>query len=297
MPGNWPGIGYNSENGRDAGVEIARRALAAEIELAEADANRRYTDHQRLADPEYRGDFLALNGPGALFCFPGSDMNYVSGLGFDDRPDLSRDLDRIGAFYRGHESSWTLEVSSLAHPDVVEVAALKGYRPGPFAHLWGKHLARTEPAFPASSVHIVDVSADNAHRWAQTAAAGFGHGTVDSALEKILLGFARVPGTLLYVALDGSGAVAGSAAMAIGPGHAKLFSGSTLPPFRGRGIQTALLHHRLDQAQIRGLDWAIVQTDPHTTSEGNVARLGFELLYSKLTLKSPPGAPQNQGGF
>lgn len=299
MPGNWAGIRYNIQNGRDARVEIPRRALAAEIELAEADGNRRYTHHWRLADPAYRGDFLALDGPGALFCFPGSDMNYVAGLGFDGRPGLGRDLDRIDAFYHTHGSSWTLEVSSLADPEVVEMAAARGYRPGPLAHLWGKQLLRMdlEPLHSAPPVEIIEVGSDHAHRWAQAAAEGFGDGVVDSAMAEILQGFAQVPGTFLYVAVVADGAVAGSAAMALGPGHAKLFSGSTLPPFRGRGIQSALLHHRLNQAHVMGLDWAIVQTDPNTTSERNVTRLGFDLIYSKLSLKSPPAAPQNQGGL
>ncbi len=278
-------------------MQTPRRTLAAEIEHAEADGNRRLTEHQRLADADYAGDFLSLDGAGALFCFPGSDMNYVSGLGFDQRPDLSLTFDQIDAFYRTRQSLWTIDVSSLADPEIVGLASQRGYRPGPSAHMWGKRLGRLDSPPSAIPFQIVEVGPDASHKWAHTAARGFGDGIAEPAAEQILLGFARVPGTRLYVALDRDGAAAASAAMAFGPQHAKLFSGSTLPAFRGRGIQSALLHHRLKEAQAWGLGWAIVQTDPNTTSERNVERLGFDLLYTKQTLKSPPAAPQNQGGF
>ncbi len=278
-------------------MQTPRRTLAAEVEHAEADGNRRFVEHQRLADADYAGDFLSLDGAGALFCFPGSDMNYVAGLGFDHRPDISLIFDQIDAFYRTRESPWTLAVSSLADPEIVDMAAQRGYRPGPSAHMWGKRLGRLDSPPSAIPFQIVEVGPEASHKWAHTAARGFGDGIADPATEQILLGFARVPGTRLYVALDRDGAAAASAAMAFGSEHAKLFSGSTLPAFRGRGIQRALLHHRLREAQARGLNWAIVQTDPNTTSERNVARLGFDLLYTKQTLKSPPAASQNQGGF
>lgn len=166
-------------------MQTPQRTLAAEIEHAEADGNRRLTEHQRLADADYAGDFLSLDGAGALFCFPGPDMNYVSGLGFDQRPDLSLTFDQIDAFYRTRQSLWTIDVSSLADPEIVGLASQRGYRPGPSAHMWGKRLGGLDSPPSAIPFQIVEVGPDASHKWAHTAARGFGDGIAEPAAEQI----------------------------------------------------------------------------------------------------------------
>ena len=63
-----------------------------------------------------------------------------------------------------------------------------------------------------------------------------------------------------------------------------LFGAGTLPEFRRRGIQTALLGVRMHYAAQAGCEIAVIVTQGGTTSQRNAERLGFRLAYSKATL-------------
>jgi len=64
---------------------------------------------------------------------------------------------------------------------------------------------------------------------------------------------------------------------------------ATLPAFRRRGVQTALLRARLAVAERAGCDIAVVVTQPASKSQQNVQREGFSLLYARqLLVKGPP---------
>ncbi len=64
----------------------------------------------------------------------------------------------------------------------------------------------------------------------------------------------------------------------------KSVGAGTLPAFRGRGMQKALLARRLADAQAAGCDLAVVTTAPGSRSQDNVMRRGFELLYTRAVL-------------
>jgi GNAT superfamily N-acetyltransferase len=72
-------------------------------------------------------------------------------------------------------------------------------------------------------------------------------------------------------------------------GDIALLSGATtLPAWRRRGVQTALLAHRLDDAAASGCRLACVVTAPGTRSQANAQRGGFSLLYARAVLTAPP---------
>ena len=80
------------------------------------------------------------------------------------------------------------------------------------------------------------------------------------------------------------GAVAGGASLRIYEGVAQLAGAATLPDHRRRGVQTALLRHRLVDAARRGCDVAVVTTQPGSKSTENVQRFGFAVLYVRAIL-------------
>jgi len=63
-----------------------------------------------------------------------------------------------------------------------------------------------------------------------------------------------------------------------------LFAAGTLPEFRGRGIQTALLRTRIRVAMEARCELAVVVTRGGSVSERNCVRLGFRVAYSKVTV-------------
>jgi predicted acetyltransferase len=68
-------------------------------------------------------------------------------------------------------------------------------------------------------------------------------------------------------------------------GVAKLCSASTRIKFRKIGVQTALLHTRLVEAQTAGCDLAHVLVSPNNlSSQRNIERAGFKLAYTKAVL-------------
>jgi GNAT superfamily N-acetyltransferase len=65
---------------------------------------------------------------------------------------------------------------------------------------------------------------------------------------------------------------------------AQMAGAGTLPAYRGRGVQKALVHYRLQEAHAAGCELAVVTTAPGTRSQDNVMRRGFELLYTRAIL-------------
>lgn len=98
-----------------------------------------------------------------------------------------------------------------------------------------------------------------------------------------------VPGFAGYVARIG-GDIAGGASLRFDQGIAQFSGAATLPRFRRRGVQTALLRARLAAAADAGCDVGVVVTQPASKSQQNVQREGFALLYVRQLLVKASGA-------
>ncbi len=66
-------------------------------------------------------------------------------------------------------------------------------------------------------------------------------------------------------------------------GAGVLAATATLPEFRGRGCQTALLHQRLADAAAAGCDLVVSEAPPGSTSQRNMERVGLRTAYTKVT--------------
>jgi GNAT superfamily N-acetyltransferase len=77
------------------------------------------------------------------------------------------------------------------------------------------------------------------------------------------------------------GVAAGGGMMSIHQGVASLGGAGTLPEFRNRGVQRALLLARIALATESGCDLAMVATNPGSGSQRNVERLGFRIAYTR----------------
>jgi GNAT superfamily N-acetyltransferase len=86
----------------------------------------------------------------------------------------------------------------------------------------------------------------------------------------------------LLATVDGERA--GGAATNYHEGAAALCGDATLPRFRGRGVQTALIARRLRDAREAGCDLAIACVIPGSGSHRNYERLGFRLAYMRVNV-------------
>jgi GNAT superfamily N-acetyltransferase len=84
------------------------------------------------------------------------------------------------------------------------------------------------------------------------------------------------------------GTIAGAAALSVREGVCGLFGASTLPEFRGRGVQGALLKARLESAAAQGCDVAVSIAQPGSTSHRNIERQGFRVAYTRTKLIRAP---------
>lgn len=63
-----------------------------------------------------------------------------------------------------------------------------------------------------------------------------------------------------------------------------MFGDATLPEWRGRGVQTALLKARLERALHAGCDLAAAGASPGSGSQRNMERLGFRVAYTQVMM-------------
>ncbi|MEF2276676.1 GNAT family N-acetyltransferase [Deinococcus sp. YIM 134068] len=187
-------------------------------------------------------------------------------------PPTETDLAAFEGFCAGHGQPAILHLLSHAAPPLLALLSSRGYG------LTGVLHAYTRPLTDLPTPPTLDVREEaGAETWADLASLAFGPGS------GAIMGLnARLPGTHRLVArVDGT--PAGVAALSVREGVAALYSAATLPEFRGRGVQTALLAARLHLAAELGADLASVVVTPGSGSERNVRRAGFGVAGARLT--------------
>ena len=127
-------------------------------------------------------------------------------------------------------------------------------------------------------------SRQNVSSWTHTLAKGFSQEVTVG--EDVFGGFATLPGALAFLARIDGEAAGGCAGRIIPEARiAALFGASTLPEFRGRGVQSALIALRLHEASKAACEYAVVSANPGSGSQRNMERRGFRVAYTKLVMR------------
>jgi len=192
-----------------------------------------------------------------------------------------------------------VELSTLADPELGVFLTERGHRlvavENVLSH--GLTVAMAVSTAPPSGITVTTLPTTELPRWLDVMVTGFAvpdaqgpaHEDFDRAvLERVIGDFASAAGVELFLA-HRDGHVAGAAAMRTQHGIAQLCGASTLPAHRRRGVQTALLAHRLARAA-RSCDLCVVTTQPGSKSMQNALRAGFALLYARNVLVHAPAA-------
>src|SRR6185295_18163083 len=93
-----------------------------------------------------------------------------------------------------------------------------------------------------------------------------------------------MPAALTYIATSEGGTPAGGGALAIHDGLATLFADSILTRHRRQGLHRELILARLNEALVQSCDLATASTLPGSISQRNYERLGFQVVYTKVTM-------------
>lgn len=285
------------------------RALAARLELVEAASAAAYAGSQALTDPGFGPASLELGGGAiAVYCGPDSPISRAIGLGMGNEPFDIASLDRAEAFYRQREHPVPVEVCPLADDGLLSALEARGYVVGAgFRHILIRPLEcrlgrRQAPVPTCVSVSQVDkADAEAVALWVEMISLGFaglnlggeglptaGRGSaVDTSIARPTPGQPAV--RLLQARADGE--LAGGGVLELRDDLALLRSQSTMPRFRGRGVQTEIVRQSLALAAAAGCRLAVVQTSPGTGSQRNMERAGFRIAYTKLTVTLGKPAP------
>ena len=279
---------------------FATRSLARRIERAEAAliGDGAAAAARRLGTG---GPFVQrLNGGVAAFTEPGAPLNKVIGLGFEGVPGEA-DLASVEAAYSARGCPVTVELSSFADPEVGRALTRRGYELIGFENVSGVALdvgAAVQPTPP--EIDIAAVGPAEAEAWLETVTVGFKHPDVYDGnpshesysvdvIRRAVDDMAAVEHFERFIARRGD-EMAGGASFRCFEGVAQMCGSATLPAHRRRGVQTALLHHRLAAAARAGCDVAVVTTQAGSKSQQNVERFGFGLLYVRAILMRPDAA-------
>lgn len=278
-------------------------SLAGRIERAEASM---IEDGAAAARQRVGSDRVFLQrvaGGVAAFADEGSPFNNVAGLGFAGVPDEAV-LDAIEREFAGRGAALQIELSSLADPEIGRTLTRRGCELVGFENVLGlaldPHAATVAAERHDSGLRVSAVGSSENAIWLEAVATGFlhpdvfdgpaSHETFDrDALERVYLDTIAAPSFERFLAWRGE-RVAGGASFRVHDRVAQLCGAATLPEHRRHGVQSALLRHRLALAASRGCDLAVVTTQPGSTSQQNVQRFGFTLLYTRAILVKPaPG--------
>jgi GNAT superfamily N-acetyltransferase len=262
-------------------------ALARRIEPAEAHAAVDCAEALERLRPGGVGAVERIAGGFAIYCGAGSPVTQAVGLGLDGAVS-EEEVDRLEEFYRSREEPVRVETCPLADASLVRHFGERGYRVTEFSNVMALPLHGSSSAAaaangkPPAGVTIERIGKQQMDLWTLTVSQGFSENfLVTQEILEVMKMFALGANVECYLARV-DGAVAGGATLALRQGVAGLFGASTLPAFRNRGVQTALLKERLTRAMKENCDLAVCIAQPGSSSQRNVVRQGFSVLYTRV---------------
>jgi GNAT superfamily N-acetyltransferase len=275
--------------------------LAHEIELAEADAAVAGAELMKTMQPQANCAVESIAGGYAVYCGADSPVTQAVGLGLTDEVS-AEEFDRLEEFYFSRGEAVRVETCPLAHASLMEHYKDRSYFVSEFSsvmmrpvELNGKPFVGKEELWDGGSPVVVrKVPREEIDLWTLTVAQGFSEDfPVTQEILTVMKMFALGKNTeCLLATVDGR--VAGGATLAVRGRIAGFFGASTLPEFRKRGVQTALLRARMEIAAAAGCELAVSLARPASPSERNITRQGFRSLYTRVKFEKNAPAAQKQ---
>ena len=273
-------------------MQFVDRALARRFESAEEMPQVHHAHADQEMRPEIGSAVEPIAGGHMIFAGLGSPIGHAAGMGFN-APVTEADFDQLENFYYSRKAPAQLDYCPLTDPSLLEIARKRGYTIAELNNVLARKLDGSETCPPGPEGFTI-----RAGRPEQARAFGailresfFPDGGEPAGFDEMLAPMFAFPGAITFVAEVDGKLVATGAGLII-PDHkiVGLYGAATLKPYRGRGLQTAMLQKRLEVAAQAGCEYAVIVTQGGTTSMRNAERLGFTLAYSKATLiKEPPG--------
>lgn len=226
---------------------------------------------------------LEIAGGCAVFVGAESPLSHAVGIGLQG-PVAPAEVDELEAFFRSRGAPVTLELSPFADPGLLPLLGARKYRVTEFLNVLAKRLAGTSVVL---TPRVRRALPDEGELWSHTVGRGFFE-EHSLSTEEMDVGRAifAMPGVMVYLAFAENGANAGGAAAAVYSGLLTCFADSTIASYRRAGLHRELIEARLNEGLALGCDLATASTLPGSASQRNYERVGFEVVYTRITLIS-----------
>ncbi|MEK6285859.1 MAG: GNAT family N-acetyltransferase [Acidobacteriota bacterium] len=261
-----------------ADIELARR-----LEVTDALAGVEFARSWARLN-SFKGQvFLPVGGGHAAFGGIDSPVTQAFGLGLNG-PVTDADMAGMEEFYQTHGSAVNIETCSLADPSLLKLLNERGYSPIEYSNVFTRELTNSDSRAwpdPTSEVRVRRPAPGEAESYSLLVAKSFfENDEISPEFLSVFTSCFYAAGAFFFLA-EVDGVPAGGGMMSIHQGVASLGGTGTLPEFRNRGAQKALLLARLAVAAESGCDLAMVATAPGSISQRNVERQGFRVVYTR----------------
>jgi GNAT superfamily N-acetyltransferase len=257
--------------------------LSKKLESAEAVAGARFVEARARIWPDSGACWTEIAGAYAMYDGAQSPVTQTFRLGLFETPS-DPDFERLEAFFHDRGAQVMHEVSPHAGKELLAVLRKRGYQPIELTDVMYLPLAlRQSVSRPVDESVTVRIVGDHERDvWARTAAEGWREliEFKDFMADLMRVSASREGGLDFLAELDREPIAAGS--LAIYDGVALLAGASTIPEWRRRGAQRALLNYRLDYAAKMGCELAMICTEPGSASQRNAQYYGFIVAYTRI---------------
>lgn len=254
------------------------RELVKRVEYSAATTAVRQAEVLARMTPATPGTAQPCDG-GQLIAFgAGRYVNRAMGIGLGETSAVDI-VSAIEDFYRARSLPASVEINPWVSAELVVALGAANFRLERFRNVYVRELDSL-PALGTADIRVVDAATVHSRN-------GILAGDATTEARRISDEFCDVMGQVAdthdFVAMvDGVPAACGSLNVVDGVGW--LGGAATLNKFRGRGLQQALLAHRLHLAAKLQCAFAACTAVPDGQSARNLERLGFQLLYTQSVL-------------
>jgi hypothetical protein len=220
-----------------------------------------------------------IGGGWAIFHHPDSPVTQAIGVGMNG--DVARsELDRLEGFFHSRRSAAIIDLCTLAHPNLWGLVQERGYLVREISHVMARRLDPSENfGALAAGIAVEPVGSGEFPSWARLMLQGFAE--QDDIPEEQVAVLSVSPWPEAFFGLS-EASPAATGAMDVHAGLATFVGDATPVRARGRGLQLALIRHRLQRAAQLGCDLASASVLPGGSSNRNYQRAGFQLVYARI---------------
>lgn len=269
---------------------IVDHELLQRIEDAIATERSAFAEGMAACAPESGAGWLPVAGGRAIFTGAGFFSNRAMALGLRG-PVSGDDVEGVEAFYAARRVPSEIEIASMVDRSLLRLLGQRRYQLVRFRNIYAQTLPRryvtgSGHKAHATTVEVQKVDESTATDWSTILLDGFGY-THDADRHRVVTWnqmLRSLPTVTALIALLNRKPVGAASVMVVGSA-AVLGGATTLPAFRRRGVQQALIEARLAVAAHAGCDLAVVTADPGSSSGRNAERSGFQLMCNHVSMR------------